>query len=217
MVLRTKKPTKGNKFYITRGKGGYSQCIQGKPTDRYCNVLSNCVGYACGRFNEIIGSMKYQKFYCNAENFIEVAKNYGLKVVSYPTVGGIMCWQKGATLSGKDGAGHVAIVEKIIDENTIYTSESAYNSSAFYNATRKNTNGRWGLGKSYKFRGCIINPTIGDIHYQKSSYQVYTVKKGDTLIGIAKRYNTTYQKIAKDNNIKNPNLIRIGQKLKIYI
>ncbi len=42
---------------------------------------------------------------------------------------------------------------------------------------------------------------------------VYKVKKGDTLIGIAKKYNTTYQKIAKDNNIKNPNLIQIGQKL----
>ena len=44
----------------------------------------------------------------------------------------------------------------------------------------------------------------------------YTVKAGDTLSGIAKRYNTTYQKIAKDNNIPNPNLIRVGQILKIY-
>lgn len=43
----------------------------------------------------------------------------------------------------------------------------------------------------------------------------YTVKKGDTLSGIAKKYNTTYQKIAKDNNIKNPDLIVPGQKLVI--
>lgn len=41
----------------------------------------------------------------------------------------------------------------------------------------------------------------------------YTVKSGDTLSGIAKKYNTTYQKIAKDNSISNPNLIYAGQKL----
>lgn len=44
---------------------------------------------------------------------------------------------------------------------------------------------------------------------------VYTVKSGDTLSAIAKRYGTTYQKIAADNGIKNPNLIRVGQKLTI--
>lgn len=41
----------------------------------------------------------------------------------------------------------------------------------------------------------------------------YTVKKGDTLSKIAKKYNTTYQKIAKDNNISDPNKIYAGQKL----
>ena len=45
---------------------------------------------------------------------------------------------------------------------------------------------------------------------------IYIVKKGDTLSGIAKKYNTTYQKLAKDNNIENPNLIYPNQKLKIF-
>ncbi len=44
----------------------------------------------------------------------------------------------------------------------------------------------------------------------------YIVKSGDTLSEIAEKYNTTYQKIAKDNNISNPNLIYPNQKLKIY-
>ena len=44
---------------------------------------------------------------------------------------------------------------------------------------------------------------------------VYTVRAGDTLSGIARKYNTTYQKIAKDNNIPNPNIIYVGQKLVI--
>ena len=164
MNIRTTKPGAGNKFYITKSKGGYSSCIQGSPTDSQCNVLANCVGYACGRFNEIIGSMKYPSLNCNAENFIERARNtYGLEISPVPTLGGMMVWQKGATLSGNDGAGHVAVVEKIIDSNTIYTSESGYGSSAFWNSTRRNSNGRWGLGSGYTFRGCIVNPAIGKI------------------------------------------------------
>lgn len=220
MEMRTSKPKSGNPFYTTKSKGGYSTCIQGKPTD-VCNVLANCVGYACGRFNEIIGSMKYPSLNCNAENFIERAKSLGLTVVPYPTLGGIMVWQKGATLSGKDGAGHVAVVEKIIDGNTIYTSESGYGSSAFWNSTRSNSNGRWGMGNGYTFRGCIINPAIGDVHYvtpvtpTPSGETVYTVVKGDTLSGIASKYGTTYQKLAEYNGISNPNIIHIGQKIRI--
>jgi LysM repeat protein len=49
-----------------------------------------------------------------------------------------------------------------------------------------------------------------------SNYIEYIVKSGDTLSAIAQRYNTTYQKIAQDNNIENPNLIYPNQKLKIY-
>lgn len=43
----------------------------------------------------------------------------------------------------------------------------------------------------------------------------YTVRSGDTLSAIAKKYNTTYQEIARKNNISNPNLIYPGQTLKI--
>ena len=165
MQMRTSKPSVGNKFFITKSKGGYSLCIQGNPTDSQCNVLANCVGYACGRFNEIIGSMKYPYLNCNAENFIERAKQSGLTVVPYPTLGGIMVWQKGSSLRGNDGAGHVAVVERIDSANQIYTSESGYGSSAFWNSIRTNSNGRWGLGGGYTFRGCIVNPAIGDVHY----------------------------------------------------
>lgn len=159
MEMRTKKPEAGNKFYNTKSNGGYSTCIQGKPTDKGCNVLANCVGYACGRFNEIIGEMKYPSLNCNAENFIERAKNtYGLEVGQTPKVGAIMCWQHG-TLSGSDGAGHVAIVEKVISDTEVYTSESSYSGTAFFNATRKKGIGKWGIS-NYTFRGFIYNPAI---------------------------------------------------------
>lgn len=43
----------------------------------------------------------------------------------------------------------------------------------------------------------------------------YTVKQGDTVSKIANKYNTTTNKIVKDNNLKNPNVIYVGQKLKV--
>lgn len=163
-TMRTTKPA-NNKYYITLDKGGWNNAIQGYPTDKTANVLANCVGYANGRFAEIQAKNKctYQ-LVCNAENFIESAKNKGLKVSDVPVLGGIMVWQGGSTLSGSDGAGHVAVVEKILELDKdgapckIYTSESSYGSTAFFNSTRANTNGRWGMASGFKFRGCIINP-----------------------------------------------------------
>lgn len=43
----------------------------------------------------------------------------------------------------------------------------------------------------------------------------YTVKKGDTLSAIAKKYKTTVKKLQSNNNIKNANHIYVGQKLLI--
>ncbi len=175
-TMRTTKP-KNNKYYIRKANGGYSDAIKGNPTDPTANVLANCVGYANGRFAEIIGKKKIEyQLVCNAENFITKAKAYGLKISKKPTLGGIMVWQKGKTLSGNDGAGHVCIVEKIIDDNTIYTSESGYKAKAFWNSTRTNNNGRWGQASSYKFIGCIVNPAV------KEEKKVTTsIKVGDTV------------------------------------
>ena len=158
---RLTKPGAGNKYYITKAKGGYSDAIQGKPTDSECNVLSNCVGYAYGRFNEI-GGYGYCKYLrpVNAENFIQYAS--GLKVGQTPKLGACMVWRKGASLSNSDGAGHVAIVEKIISSTQIVTSESGWNSSAFWTKTRNKGNGNWGAGSGYTFLGFIYNPAVSD-------------------------------------------------------
>ena len=48
-----------------------------------------------------------------------------------------------------------------------------------------------------------------------NSSGTYTVKKGDTLHKIAKANNTTVSKIAKDNNIRDEDNIKVGQNLKI--
>lgn len=45
----------------------------------------------------------------------------------------------------------------------------------------------------------------------------YGVRRGDTLSSIAAKYGTTWQKIAADNNLSNPNLIYPGQRLLIKL
>ena len=51
----------------------------------------------------------------------------------------------------------------------------------------------------------------------KTETLTYTIRKGDTLSTIAKKYKTTAAAIAKANGIKKPNAIQQGQKLKITI
>lgn len=48
-----------------------------------------------------------------------------------------------------------------------------------------------------------------------SSYITYKVVSGDTLGKIANKFGTTFQEIANINGIQNPNIIQVGQVLKI--
>lgn len=155
MEIRTTLPEYGNPFYNNGENGGWSWCITGSPTCPGRNVLSNCVGWACGRYNEIIGEMRYPRFCCNAEDFTDIANDYGLPISNVPTLGGIMVWEGLGSL-----AGHVAIVERIDNPNQIFTSESGWNCDYFWNATRTNDNGNWGMNGNYRFKGCIVNPAI---------------------------------------------------------
>lgn len=57
--------------------------------------------------------------------------------------------------------------------------------------------------------------TLSDKETITKDYEVYIVKKDDTLNKIAKKFETTVEAIVKNNDIKNPNFIYPGQKLKI--
>lgn len=75
------------------------------------------------------------------------------------------------------------------------------------------------LGMKYLNSNTYVDPEKYDYQeYTKpvvNNDNIYIVKSGDTLSGIASKYNTTYQKLAQYNNIPNPNIIRVGQKIKI--
>lgn len=176
---RLVRPEAGNKYYITKSAGGWSPAIKGSPTDKDCNVLSNCVGYAIGRFNEIggYGSCKYLPS-TNAELFIQ--KNPGLEISQTPHLGACAVWRKGNTLGSGDGAGHVAIVEQIISPTEIVTSDSGWNvKNPFWTRRRsKGSDGNWGQGAGYHFLGFILNPAVTE-EDEKTSYT-----DGQTVLNI---------------------------------
>lgn len=159
-TMRTSRPC-DNLNYIRTGSGGWNTCIKGNPCDPHADVLANCVGYASGRFNEIINEARntsgctYKNLNCNAANFDGRASADGLVMGSTPRVGAIICWG-----GGSEGCGHVGVVERINSDGSIYTSESGYGSSAiFWNSTRSNSNGRYGMSSKYYFKCFIYQPS----------------------------------------------------------
>jgi polysaccharide deacetylase family sporulation protein PdaB len=64
--------------------------------------------------------------------------------------------------------------------------------------------------KGYKF---VTVSEILKLKPAPSTGTKYTVKAGDTLYSIAKKYGVTVEALAKANNITNYNLIRVGQVL----
>lgn len=77
--------------------------------------------------------------------------------------------------------------------------------------------GKWGNGadreKRLKEAGYDYNAIQAIVNSKMSNVTYYSVRRGDTLSGIAARYGTTWQKIAADNNIKNADLIYPSQVL----
>lgn len=198
---RLSAPLHTDKNWIHYTNKGYNYCI--KIIGNAC--LPNCVGYAWGRWREILG--KYHNLSRNnAENWYGNIKD-GYARGQVPKLGAVICWSKGQVGNANDGAGHVAIVEKINADGSITCSNSDYMGRYFYLSTHYPP---YAI-KGFRFQGFIYLPIKYDD--DKKDTITYIVQRGDTLSAIAQRYGTTVNEIVKLNNIKNPNLINVGQKL----
>ena len=196
------------KYYITKAKGGWSPCIPGNPKSGIVpfagSVLPNCVGWATGRFNVLLGLNECK--YLGNMNAVDFPKWTGAQNLSYgqtPKPGACMVWG--------GGEGHVAIVEEVISDTEVITSESgwSYRANPVVRDIRrkKGDNGRWGY--SHDFLMFIYLPDQPD----PPQPTTYTVKRGDNLTKIANMFGVTVKQLVAWNNIKNPNLIFPGQVL----
>ena len=76
--------------------------------------------------------------------------------------------------------------------------------------------GNWGYVGKYGGWICLdYTAKVGTTSTVKSDKVYYTVKSGDTLSYIAYKYNTTVDKLVSLNNIKNRDLIYVGQKIRV--
>lgn len=126
-------PTKDNKWYILKEAGGYSPCINGVPEYFKGSALANCVGYSWGRFAEIhndknckIGCAPGNKYPASAYAWIDYSKAQGFKISNKAVLGAVAVW---VVNSGKWG--HVANVEYIDENGSLWCSESGYDSYVF--------------------------------------------------------------------------------------
>lgn len=103
---------------------------------------------------------------------------------------------------------HIGIFVRQVDSNRIETIDG--NTSTGNDANGGHVMRRI-RGKSLV--DCYIRPAYSN--EAPAEEKIYVVKKGDILSTIADRYKIRWQDIAEENDLKNPNLIYPGQKLKI--
>lgn len=189
-----------------------------KYTDAWCSTFASAVAIAAG-LTDIIPTE------CGCEKHIQLFKNIGSwqeNDAYVPSPGDYVFydWDDSGAGDCTGSADHVGIVEKVSGQ-TITVIEGNYSNSV----KRRNiaVNGRYirgyGIPKySSKATGGSSGGTAGGntgSSNTSSGEVVYTVVAGDTLSKIAARYGTTYQKLAEYNGISNPNVISVGQKIKI--
>jgi hypothetical protein len=145
---RLTAPKASDKNWLHTSKGGLNRCILISGS----SCLPNCVGYAWGRWRELLAATPKLST-SNAENwYINTADGY--KRGATPKPGAVICWRKGAAGVARDGAGHVAVVEKIDADGKITVSQSGYNSNRFWTSVLKKPYAMSG----YAFQGFIYLP-----------------------------------------------------------
>lgn len=185
---RLKEPSATNRYWIHTSKGGLNQCIlvSGNST------LPNCVGFSWGRWYELLGSApKLSKN--NAERWYDWADGYTRGKT--PKLGAIACWKQGIVdAAGKDGAGHVAVVEQINQDGTIITSNSSYGGRRFFTETLKPPYVRAG----FQFQGFIYpqETFVLKVPSRKPGNKAYLHK--DKAISWIHPDNTVQTKMAPD-------------------
>lgn len=115
---------------------------------------------------------------------------------------------------------HTGIVEKV-DSSKVHTIEGNTSDQVARRSYALNSSKIVGYGRpkydteTSSDTATVTTPTENTGGEESTGYTVYTVVNGDTLSGIAAKYGTTYQVLAAYNGISNPNIINVGQKIKI--
>lgn len=161
------------------------------------------------------------------DTLAQIARNYGTTVQELASINNIQ--NPNLIYPGQ--------VLRILTNSTVHGSETRATGSITYTVRRGNTLSQ--IARAYGVTVAHIvelnnitnpnliypgqklritdstNTTLNSVDQTKTYYS-YTVRSGDTLWRIARRYRVCVRYLARINNIQNPNLIYPGQVLKIY-
>jgi LysM repeat protein len=113
---------------------------------------------------------------------------------------------------------YINTIMSIINSNNLTKYDNVDSSKSIEELAKEVIAGRYGNGEERKQKlGNLYNEVQKKVNeilkVNTNNEKIYIVKKGDCLCNIAKKFNTTVEKIAKDNNITNVDLIYVNQKL----
>lgn len=182
----------------------------------------------CVAFCKKIAELGYKAgYYLNQDyekNYIDTSKltSYRKWYARYISQRQANCYIWQYTSSGKVNgiSGNVDMNELISVINDKTEDEKKTNTEI----AQEVIDGKWGNGSDRKKKleaagydynaiQSLVNKAVKS--ETNNSYLYYTVKKGDTLSAISKRYGTSTVLLKKWNNIKDINKIYVGQKLRV--
>lgn len=184
-----------------------------KYTDAWCATYASAVAIKAG-LTDIIPTE------CSCSKLIELAKKLGIWVENdayIPEAGDFVeyDWDDNGVGDNTGNPDHIGMVVSVSGK-TITVIEGNKNNAVEYREIA--VNGKYIRGfiaPNYASKATKEEVKEEVKKDENVSETVYTVKKGDTLSKIASKYGTTYQVLAEYNGIKNPNVISVGQKIKI--
>lgn len=160
----------------------------------------DCVGLIKSYWFGGVGSPYYDcKKDCNTTGLYNLAKKKG-KIKSMPETPGLIVYM----------SGHVGVY--VGNGKVIECTMSKYGDGVVYTNLKGRGWTHWLECPYIEYPAKVIQPT--------DKYFIYTVKAGDTLWSLAKRFygsGLKYPQIARYNGIKSTSTLRVGQKLKIEV
>ena len=175
------------------GKGADYFVLDGKPWYTPPRTVVDCSGMIVKAFRKFIPAYGDRTANTFKAQFVS-----GGAIGTLPDIVGLAVW--------KDG--HIGVT--IGDGRVVEARGIRY--GVVISELKAQTWTHWGFLRDvvYELDSAPVQPQP-----QPKPQTVYVVKKGDTLIGIARKYGTTYIELAKRNGIANPSKISVGQKIKI--
>ena len=184
-------------------------------TDEWCDTAVSAAAIQAGCV-DLIGTE------CGCEKHIEIFKEKGIWIEDgtiVPLPGDIILYNWDCQAQPNDGySDHIGYVESVSGQ-MITVIEGNYNEAVAGEVIQ----GKYANGEERRKKLCdmgydpdaVQREVNRQLSQNEAPAEYYVVQENDTLSEIAKRFATTYLELAAWNGIADPNMIYVGQKIRI--